>query len=65
LKNNLKKEMILIGMCRSCVHIEYKDHNYCPKVANYVSPTWGCRYWELSDEESLKIEIQKEKHKLN
>tara|TARA_B100000029_G_scaffold102147_1_gene92540 strand:+ start:182 stop:376 length:195 start_codon:yes stop_codon:yes gene_type:complete len=63
--SKLKDEMILIGMCRSCVHIEYKDHNFCPKVANYVSPTWGCRDWELSDEDSLRIEMQKEKHRLN
>ena len=63
--SKLKDEMILIGMWRSCVHIEYKDHNFCPKGANYVSPTWGWRDWELSDEDSLRVAMQKEKHRLN
>lgn len=63
--DNVKDEMIAIGMCRSCIHFEHDDHNFCSKVANYVSPTWGCRDWEISDVISLKIELQKNKHRLN
>lgn len=62
-RDKFEKEMILIGMCKSCTHMEFTDHNFCPKVASYVSPNWGCRDWALSEEETFRKEI--EKHKVN